>query len=127
MMALSQTADDDVKTVLVVEDELFVALDVQDVVEGTGCRVDGPYATIVETLDALAAGLPDCAVLDVRLRDGEVFPAADRLHAAGVPIIFHSGNATDGDLASRYPCAAICAKPSAPAILTAAIVHAVGL
>ncbi len=34
-----------------------------------------------------------CAILDVRLRDGEWFPAAERLREAGVPLIFHSGHA----------------------------------
>lgn len=60
-----------------------------------------------------------CAILDVRLRDGEVFPAADRLAQAGVPIIFHSGHADRQGLEDRYPGALVCAKPCAPRTLRA--------
>ena len=58
-----------------------------------------------------------CAILDVRLRDGEVFPAAERLHDAGVPLIFHSGHADERALQSRYPGAAVCGKPCSPTLL----------
>lgn len=106
--------------VLLVEDELFVALDVQATVEDAGFVVDGPYATLKETLAAIAAGgqrPPACAILDVRLRDGEVYPAADLLRDAGMPIIFHSGHADQLSLAGRYPGAAFCGKPCSPATL----------
>jgi len=108
------------ETILLVEDELFVALDVQTTVEDDGFLVDGPYATLRETLEALTAqghARPACAILDVRLKDGEVFPAADWLRDAGVPIIFHSGHADQLTLERRYPGAAICGKPCSPTIL----------
>ncbi|WP_459696252.1 response regulator [Acidisoma sp. C75] len=107
--------------VLLVEDELFVALDVQITVEESGLAVEGPYGTLQETLAALSAGLPRpvCAILDVRLRDGEVYPVADRLREAGVPIIFHSGHADQRTLEQRYPGAAVCGKPCSPATLRA--------
>lgn len=108
------------ETVLLVEDELFVALDVQATVEDDGFVVDGPYATLAETMAVLAAAgrtRPACAILDVRLKDGEVFPAADILSAAGIPIIFHSGHADQVALEQRYPGAAVCGKPCSPAML----------
>ena len=83
--------------VLLVEDELFIALDVQATIEAAGFAVEGPCMTLVERHGAAFAA----AVLDVRLADGTVFPAADKLHAAGVPLIFHSGHADDADLRQR--------------------------
>ncbi|GAB0116296.1 response regulator [Acidisoma sp. 7E03] len=113
------------ETILLVEDELFVALDVQTTVEDNGFVVDGPYATLRETMEALSAEghpRPACAILDVRLRDGEVYPAADRLRDAGIPIIFHSGHADQGSLKQRYPGAAVCGKPCSPAALRTQLV-----
>ncbi|MGT2513196.1 response regulator [Sphingomonas panni] len=109
--------------VLLVEDELFIALDVQATIEAAGFVVEGPCMTLVEAQEAVERhnAAFAAAVLDVRLADGTVFPAADRLHAAGVPLIFHSGHADDADLRQRYPRAMVCPKPSAPETLSEAI------
>ncbi|MEQ9633830.1 MAG: response regulator, partial [Roseovarius sp.] len=56
-------------------------------------------------------GLPDVALLDVRLKDGEVFPLADKLVDLGVPIVFHSGHIFEEDVRTRYPGAETCQKP----------------
>jgi CheY-like chemotaxis protein len=114
------------KTIMIVEDELLVALDVQDIVEDVGLAVDGPYETVSSTLAALDGMLPDCAILDVRLLDNEVFPAADRLRDEGIPLIFHSAHADEAQLKTRYPAAQICAKPSSPSELRRALHRAVG-
>lgn len=112
------------RTVMIVEDEMLVALDLQDIVEEAGLTAGGPYETVQETLEALTLSWPDCAILDVRLRDAEVFPAADRLRDAGIPLIFHSGHADEGELRTRYPAAQICAKPSSPSALRKALQRA---
>lgn len=98
--------------VLIVEDEVFVALDLVDIVEAAGYVVDGPYGTLDQTLKALERNLPKCAILDVKLIDGEIYPAADVLADHQVPVIFHSGHADSADLSARYPRAQTCAKPS---------------
>ncbi|GGB30076.1 hypothetical protein GCM10011380_19400 [Sphingomonas metalli] len=117
------------ETVLLVEDELFIALDLQATIEEAGYCVEGPCMTLEEAQDAIdrhgARGLV-AALLDVRLADGTVFPAADRLYAHGVPLIFHSGHADEMELRNRYPQAKICPKPSAPAVLSAAIRRCAG-
>lgn len=109
--------------VLLVEDELFIALDLQETIEDAGFHVVGPCATVVEAQAAIEshAARFAVAVLDVRLADGTVFPAADRLHAAGVPLLFHSGHADDVALRQRYPSATVCPKPSAPDALANAL------
>lgn len=109
--------------VLLVEDELFIALDLQETIEEAGFRVVGPCATIVEAQAEIDrhAGRFAVAVLDVRLADGAVFPAADRLEAAGVPLLFHSGHADDAALRERYPSAMVCPKPSEPDTLATAL------
>lgn len=113
------------KTIMIVEDEILVALDLQDIVEEAGLEADGPYETVSSTLEALDHALPNCAILDVRLLDSEVFPAADRLRDAGIPLIFHSAHADEAQLRNRYPDAQICAKPSSPSQLRRALHQAI--
>jgi DNA-binding NtrC family response regulator len=115
--------DRETDDVLLVEDELFIALDLQETIEEAGFHVVGPCATIAEAQAEIdrCAGRFAVAVLDVRLADGTVFPAADRLQAAGVPLLFHSGHADDAALRQRYPSATVCPKPSAPDTLANAL------
>ncbi len=98
--------------VMLVEDEMIVAFDLCDQIEAGGFAIDGPYATVRTAMAALSDAPPDCAVLDVQLIDGTVYPVADRLRDLGVPLLFHSGHADAGELRRRYPDAVICPKPS---------------
>lgn len=100
--------------VLVVEDEFIIALDLSETVQDLGYELEGPYADRRTALVSVEAELPDCAILDVFAADGEVYPLADKLSQAGVPIIFHSGHVAPSDIAERYPHAQACAKPCPP-------------
>lgn len=100
--------------VLVVEDEFIIALDLSETVRDLGFELDGPYADKENAFVAIDQDLPDAAILDVYTSDGEVFPLADALTAAGVPIIFHSGHVTPGEVHERYPQAWACTKPCPP-------------
>jgi len=114
------------RSVLIAEDELIVALDLETIVEEAGFEVAATCETVSATLRALERELPACAILDVRLLDGEVYPAADLLSDAGVPIIFHSGHADEAQLRARYPQARVCPKPSSPSALRGALRSALG-
>ncbi|KQT42795.1 hypothetical protein ASG47_17905 [Devosia sp. Leaf420] len=111
--------------ILLVEDELLTAMDVEDTLREAGWDVDGPFSSVRNTLRYLENNLPLCAVLDVRLEDGEVLPAADVLAEAGVPIVFHSGHASHDQLSSRYPDASFCDKPALPQMLAQAVEQAI--
>ncbi len=108
-------------TVLVVEDEVIIALDLTETVLDMGYRVEGPYATRGHAMIAINQDMPDFAILDVMTADGEVFPLADALTEAGVPIIFHSGHFTKREIAERYPAAQAAEKPCPPDRLMAMI------
>ena len=112
--------------VLVVEDEFIIALDLSETVKDLGYELDGPYADRTNALEALEDDFPDCAILDVFTADGEVYPLADRISEAGVPIIFHSGHVPPEELRGRYPEAQACAKPCPPDRLIDALQEAVG-
>ena len=77
---------------LVVEDEMMIAMLVEDMLADLGCSVVGPAHALDAAL-ALARteiGL-DAALLDVNLAGQPVFAVADALRAKGVPAIFSTG------------------------------------
>lgn len=98
------------QSILVAEDEFMVALNIQAELEACGAVVT-VVDSVSDGLDVAANGF-DVAVLDVRLADGEVYPLADRLIRAGVPIVFHSGHADKGELERAYPGAHALPKPT---------------
>ncbi len=60
-------------SVLVVEDEQIIALDLAAAVEEAGCNVVGPVGMVREAL-ALIDDNVGAAILDITLRDGDVVP-----------------------------------------------------
>ena len=106
---------DDVN-ILLVEDEALIALDLSDQFEAEGATVVGPFGSVEDAV-ARALGLgpkPDVAVLDVDLHGRPVFPLADKLSAAGVPFVFHTGRADLDELRARYGDVPVVPKPSMP-------------
>jgi two-component system, response regulator PdtaR len=101
-------------TVLVVEDEFIIALDLSETVQDLGYALEGPFADNEHAFDAIDQEMPDCAILDIFVGDGEVYPLADALAEAGVPLIFHSGHVPPHEVRKRYPDALACTKPCPP-------------
>lgn len=87
--------------ILLVEDEVLLALDLSLRLEDEGAEVTGPFATAKTALSA-CSGAIDAAVLDVDIADGESLCVADRLRGEGVPFIFHTGRSDLDDLRQRY-------------------------
>lgn len=114
---MASRMDTDQPKVLVVEDEFIIALDLSETVRDLGYKVEGPYANRDHAFIAIDQEMPDVAILDVMTGDGEVFPLADALTEAGVPIIFHSGHCEPKEISARYPNAQACAKPCPPSKL----------
>ncbi len=111
--------------ILVVEDEFIIALDLSETVKDLGYDLEGPFADRKTALISIEGELPDCAILDVFAEDGEVYPLADKLSEAGVPIIFHSGHVPEEEVRSRYPRAQAYSKPCPPDRLIDALQEAV--
>ena len=107
--------------VLICEDEALVALDLRMTVEGYGHRVMGPCARMAQARGLIGDERPDVAVLDVSLRDGDVFPLAEELRAMEVGLIFHSGHLDDSEMLERFPNARSCPKPMDPALFEATL------
>ena len=80
------------RRVLVVEDEMMIAMLVEDMLSELGCAVVGPAHALDDALHLARteSGL-DVAVLDVNLAGQPVFVVADMLREKGVPAIFSTG------------------------------------
>ena len=101
--------------ILIAEDEPIVGFDLCNTVAEAGYTVEGPHRDVSSAMLAFQKHRPDAAILDVKLDDGTVFPLAEKLMEENVPIIFHSGQMTEGEMAARFPTMQALAKPCPPA------------
>lgn len=78
--------------ILVVEDEYMIADDITQALVAAGAEVLGPVASAADAAELIAGGgRIDAAILDINLRDGAVFPAADTLAERDIPFAFATG------------------------------------
>ena len=95
------------RRLLVVEDEVFVAMDIAFTCEVAGAEVTGT-TTVRSALSAIGEadreGRPfDAALLDLVVRDGTTERVAEALRERGVPFLVYTGDARDGNgLAGRF-------------------------
>jgi CheY-like chemotaxis protein len=77
--------------VLIVEDDLIIALDLEEIVQSIGVKVTRTAANVAQALELIAAEAPQFALLDIGLRDETSLAIADRLNALSVPFAFLTG------------------------------------
>lgn len=112
------TLDFSDRKVLIVEDDVFIALDLERLLDDAGCGVVGPASSIEHAMAKIADTKLDAALLDVNLGHELVFPVADRLSAEGIPFIFVTGEPRT--VPERHWMRPVITKPyQAPAVLEA--------
>jgi DNA-binding response OmpR family regulator len=77
-------------TILIAEDEPLIALDIEGILAAHGATVLGAVSN-TEAERHIRHAAPLVAVLDVLLADGESYPLARKLLAAGVKVLFLTG------------------------------------
>ena len=77
--------------VLVVEDELVIAMELENLLRRLGCIALDAVPTIQQALRVLASEQLDLVVLDVNLRGQRVTPVAEALQERGVPFVVVTG------------------------------------
>ncbi len=92
------------KRILVVEDEVWLAIELEDALREGGFDVIGPAASVRQALTLLNDQRPDAAVLDVTLGGEKVTPVALLLKSIGIPFILAS--ASDAAELARHDCLA---------------------
>ncbi len=83
------------KRVLIVEDAVLLALELETGLADAGAQVVGPAYELAEAM-SLLAGHIDAAVLDANLNGLAVTPVAEALAARGVPFVFATGYGDSG-------------------------------
>ncbi len=112
-------------SVLVVDDDFYLAEENREVLEEAGATVLGPYGRADDAIGSLEERLPECAVLDLNLGAGPRFEVARAVRAKGVPMVLVTGydqNIIPPDLANT-PC---LQKPVGRAMLVAAVTDLLG-
>lgn len=98
--------------VLVVEDEMMIALDLTEAIEAAQGEVVGPARSVAEAIREIETDNIQAAILDRTLLDGKATPVAMLLAEKGIPFIFYSGSRADR-LHEDFPGISVFQKPTA--------------
>ncbi len=79
------------RKVLVVEDEMIIALGIEEALLDLGAQVVGPAARLDAALQLAREACIDAAILDINIRGGNSYAVADILAERGIPFVFCSG------------------------------------
>src|SRR5215831_14789420 len=74
--------------ILIVEDEVIVAMDIQTILEDEGAKVVGPAHTLNQALELASQADITLAILDWRLGKDSVGPLARMLASRNIPFVF---------------------------------------
>ena len=87
--------------VLIVEDEYFLATDLEESLRSEGAEIVGPVGELSEALAQVNEDGFDAAVIDINLRGQSVYPIADKLIEKQIPFVFATGYGQEA-LPSRF-------------------------
>jgi len=95
---MHQPAEDEAERrfrVLVVEDEVFIAMELASALRAAGFEVMGPVGSVDDALDLIGDVQPDAALLDVNLGGERVTPVALKLKSLEVPYLLASASTAE--------------------------------
>lgn len=107
-------------SILIVEDEVFIAHSLKKFLDDTGASHVVTASTLCEAKGCLETADYDATILDVRLPDGEAYDLAAELVEQDVPVVIHSGHATS-QCNGRLSRVVFCSKPATPEEILRAI------
>jgi len=101
-------------SVLVVEDQILIATDLENILLERGLAVIGPCATLGHALELLHNAQPDFAMLDFDLAGVSSLPLARELSRRDIPFAFVTGSPGAEPAAHEFINSAIVQKPFKP-------------
>jgi len=109
------------KRLLLVEDNVLVAMDLADSLTVAGCRVVGPASTLDAAALLASQEALDMAVLDVDLHGAPIWPVAETLMSRNIPFVFLSGYGNTLAIPAAFRVYQRLTKPITSATLLRAI------
>lgn len=97
--------------VLLLEDDLLLAMDMEDYLLGKGHEIVGPFGRISDALDAIQRNNLMGAIVDLNLHGELSFPVIEMLQERSVPVIVCSGYAELPELKNRLKGLPLLPKP----------------
>jgi CheY-like chemotaxis protein len=113
------------RKVLVVEDEMMIAMLIEDMLDEFGCRLVGPATSVPRALELIASESIEVAILDLNLDGKDTYAIADALQRRNVPFIFATGYGSAG-LRQEYEDRPVLQKPFQQKDLETALADALG-
>ena len=110
--------------VLLVEDNMLIALNVEEILRNLGANEVRPAGSVIEAQGMFAAGGIEFAVLDLNLGGETTEQLGRTLLARGIPFVFATGYGDTSALAADFPGVEIVLKPYETSALQAAISRA---
>jgi CheY-like chemotaxis protein len=98
------------RKVLVVEDEMMIAMLIEDMLEEFGCKLVGPATSVPRALELIGKEQVEVAVLDLNLDGKDTYAIADALRQKHVPFIFATGYGST-NLREEYGDRPVLQKP----------------
>jgi len=96
--------------ILLVEDEILVAMMMKDILSELGFAVIGPFSRLAEAMVAAVHEEIDAGIIDVNLGGEFVYPVADVLTARKIPFVFVTGYGVES-IDGRFGYVPIVKKP----------------
>ena len=102
--------------VLVLEDEYFLANDLEEALKSHGASIVGPFSDVDAAYRRAARDHFDVAVIDIILHNETAYPIADELIRQRIPFLFYTGY--DAELIpERFAGVEVWQKPLDPSEL----------
>ncbi len=102
------------RPVLIIEDNVYMAMDLATAVEQLDGRVVGPAGTVAEGLSLLDSEQVAAAVLDYELPGDNVVPLARALVLRQVPFVIHSSAPVAAEMTLLRPGVPVLLRPIQP-------------
>jgi len=107
--------------VLIVSDDLIIALDFAETILGFGVKTVRTAKSVSRALEMIADRAPDFALLDVGLVREKSFAVAERLDELQIPFAFVTGYGADVRLPAAFAHTPRLPKPCAADALAAVV------
>ena len=102
--------DEGIRSILIVEDEMIVAMLMEDILRSLGVEDVHIVNDVAGALTIIENVSVDCAVLDLLVRDGKTLDVAEALDAKGIPYVFASGSDA-GAMDAKFAAKPMISKP----------------